>query len=735
MRRFNRERGNVNTTSESRRGTTRGGQRDRQGRNFERFEDKRQRRGDYRRSTPYEKISDGYDKIGREGRGSLRIEDRLKNDDFSQRTRHESGTFLDRKNEREYEYDSGSNHRVNRGYSQNRSDYEDDYCRENYGQRERNYEKNGERFGCNQSNKYDRSDEHRKHDHIEDNSTRKTSYNHQETLLYERHPNSSNMMLDDFEPDRKRGTFSNLRNGRYQQENWNAMRSFDSLQRSREDEGTCTSQHELKAENTLGGCDWPTNELGIKMAIEYLKNKDEVSKSEKQGSNLDNLDEETNLPFIRPEMLAGEALEDLVSDLLNLILTNYGEVTIAKLENKFVSLVNHRFMDPNVLRCFLKRYPQIFEFDTNGASDEEEGEINDDIEIVRAKTVVELCQAHSADPKSCNGDCNSLHVCKFYILSSCEMTNCKFGHILDQGHNKAVRRTFYLHRVDLNNLCLLLRHDANRCSVTIPIVCRFYNGPRGCRSDENSGNQQQQCPFLHICQKFVEGRCPVWSSCRLNHELLHRNCHEILCKYGLDPKGLFNGQNRVKTLLLSSITSFQDKGIMKNVKNRYVPIQQKMNEERARLILKRKMQVGGNDEISMKIQKVMNTVGPASGVSNSLKQNMKENKYESVRNGNTLLNANRVILGTSDVRTGNTARTCENRDFDKNMNIADSNVDQYKHDISNQNIVERRTPSWSLSDNTGNMWKEVSQTALKDLEEKYQTYLAAKTATILVDGK
>ena len=572
----------------------------------------------------------------------------------------------------------------------------------------------------------ERVDEHRKQDYVQDNSTRKTSYNHQETLLYERHPNSSNL-LDDFEPNRKRETFSNLRNGRYQEENWNTMRSFDSSQRNIEDEGT--SQHVLKAENTIRGCDWSTNELGIKMAIQYLKNKDEVTKSEKQGSNLDNLDEQINLPFIRPEMLAGEALEDLISDLLNIILKNFGEVTIAKLEKDFVSLVNHRFMHPNVLRSFLQKYPQIFEFDTDGAFDEEEGEINDDIEIVRAKTVVELCQAHSADPKSCNGDCNSLHVCKFYILSSCEMTNCKFGHILDTGHNKAVRRTFYLHRVDLNNLRLLLRHDANRCSVTIPIVCRFYNGPRGCRSDENSGNKQQKCPFLHICQNSVEGRCPLWSSCRLNHELFNRNAYEILCKYGLDPRGLLNGQNRVKTLLLSSITSFQDKGIMKNVKNQYVPIQQKRNEEkRARLIPKRKVQVGGNDEISMKIQKVMNTPGPASGVSNSLEQNMKEDKYESVRNGNTLLNANRMIFGPSDIGNDNTARTCENGDFDKNMNIADSNVDQYKHDISIQNIVERRTPSWSLSDNTG-------KTALKDLEEKYQTYLAAKKATILVDGK
>jgi len=429
-------------------------------------------------------------------------------------------------------------------------------------------------------------------------------------------------MFDDFEPNRKRETFSNLRNGRYQEENWNTVRSFDSSQRSREDEGT--SQHVLKAENTIGGCDWSTNELDIKMAKQYLKNKNEVSKSEKQGSNLNNLDEQTNLPFtkcITSEMLAGEALGNIISDLLNIILKNIGEVTIAKLEKDFVSLVNHRFMDPNVLRSFLQKYPQIFEFDTNGAFDKEEGEINDDIEIVRAKTVVELCQAHSADPKSCNGDCNSLHVCKFYILSSCEMTNCKFCHILDTGHNKAVRRTFYLHRVDLSNLRLLLRHDANRCSVTIPIVCRFYNGPRGCGRDENSGNQQQKCPFLHICQKFVEDRCPVWSSCRLNHELFHRNAYEILCRYGLDPRGLLNGPNRVKTLLLSSITSFQDKGIMKNVKNRYVPIQQKMNEDRARLNLKRKVQVGGNDVISMKIQKVMSTLGPASGVSNSLKTN------------------------------------------------------------------------------------------------------------------
>jgi hypothetical protein len=208
--------------------------------------------------------------------------------------------------------------------------------------------------------------------------------------------------------------------------------------------------------------------------------------------------------------------------------------------------------------------------------------------------------------------------------------------------------------------------------------------------------------------------------------LFNGNAYEFLCRYGLDPRGLLNGQNRVKTLLLSSITSFQDKGIMKNVKNRYVPIQQKRNEER--LILKRKVQVGGNGEISMKKQKVMNTLDPASDVSNSLEQNMKEDKYESVRNGNTLLNANRMIFGPSDIGNGNTARTCENGDFDKNMNIADSNVDQYKHDISIQNIVERRTPSWSLSDNT-------DKTALKDLEEKYQTYLAAKKATILVDGK
>lgn len=721
MRPFNRGRGNVNNMSESRCETIRGGRGDRPERNFERFENERKRkddRSDYRRSTPCEKNSNCYyDKNYRERRGNLHIEDRWENDDCSQRTRRESGSFLDRKNDREYEYDSGTNHRENRGYtcSQDRFDYEDDSFRENYGRRQRNYDKNRERV-----------DEHRKQDYVQDNSTRKTSYNHQETLLYERHPNSSNL-LDDFEPKRKRETFSNLRNGRYQEENWNTMRSFDSSQRSREDEGT--SQHVLKAENTIRGCDWSTNELGIKMAIQYLKNKDEVTKSEKQGSNLDNLDEQINLPFIRPEMLAGEALEDLISDLLNIILKNFGEVTIAKLEKDFVSLVNHRFMHPNVLRSFLQKYPQIFEFDTDGAFDEEEGEINDDIEIVRAKTVVELCQAHSADPKSCNGDCNSLHVCKFYILSSCEMTNCKFGHILDTGHNKAVRRTFYLHRVDLNNLRLLLRHDANRCSVTIPIVCRFYNGPRGCRSDENSGNKQQKCPFLHICQNSVEGRCPLWSSCRLNHELFNRNAYEILCKYGLDPRGLLNGQNRVKTLLLSSITSFQDKGIMKNVKNQYVPIQQKRNEEkRARLIPKRKVQVGGNDEISMKIQKVMNTPGPASGVSNSLEQNMKEDKYESVRNENTLLNANRMIFGPSDIGNGNTARTCENGDFDKNMNIADSNVDQYKHDISIQNIVERRTPSWSLSDNTG-------KTALKDLEEKYQTYLAAKTATILVDGK
>jgi hypothetical protein len=49
-------------------------------------------------------------------------------------------------------------------------------------------------------------------------------------------------------------------------------------------------------------------------------------------------------------------------------------------------------------------------------------------------------------------------------------------------------------------------------------------------------------------------------------------------------------------------------------------------------------------------------------------------------------------------------------------------VDQYKHDISIQNIVERRTPSWSLSDNTG-------KTALKDLEEKYLKFVSCTCCT------
>ena len=147
MRPFNRGRGNVNNMSESRCETIRGGRGDRPERNFERFENERKRndeRSDYRRSTPCEKNSNCYyNKNYRERRGSLHIEDRWENDDCSQRTRRGSGSFLDRKNDREYEYDSGTNHRENRGYtcSQDRFDYEDDSFRENYGHRERNYQK------------------------------------------------------------------------------------------------------------------------------------------------------------------------------------------------------------------------------------------------------------------------------------------------------------------------------------------------------------------------------------------------------------------------------------------------------------------------------------------------------------------------------------------------------------------------------------------------------------------
>lgn len=211
---------------------------------------------------------------------------------------------------------------------------------------------------------------------------------------------------------------------------------------------------------------------------------------------------------------------DLASAILNFILYKGGIVKYSDLSD-FGS--SHRnFSRPDDFYYFIEEYGSLFEF--RYSSKRAVGETTEEI---KASTKVKLCPDFSNDPKSCNGDCNSFHLCKFHVLSSCEMKGCKFGHKLEDEHNKGVRRMFYLHRVSLKNIFRLLRHYKNRCRVTVPIICRYYNNG-GC-------NRPEKCSFLHLCQNFVEENCTNMD-CFREHDLREKTVKKILMKYDLDPE-------------------------------------------------------------------------------------------------------------------------------------------------------------------------------------------------------
>uniref|UniRef100_UPI003AAB14B8 protein mono-ADP-ribosyltransferase PARP12-like n=1 Tax=Centroberyx gerrardi TaxID=166262 RepID=UPI003AAB14B8 len=125
---------------------------------------------------------------------------------------------------------------------------------------------------------------------------------------------------------------------------------------------------------------------------------------------------------------------------------------------------------------------------------------------VVAKTEVRLCKA-----KDCQG-CSSLHLCKRFLLGSCQFSQtrrgCHFSHDLKSAHNMKILREHELEDLELKELCTLLLQNDN---YFLPPICYDYNngdGPYG-RCPDGDG-----CTRLHICERHLKGVC----SCPRTHD-------------------------------------------------------------------------------------------------------------------------------------------------------------------------------------------------------------------------
>ena len=153
----------------------------------------------------------------------------------------------------------------------------------------------------------------------------------------------------------------------------------------------------------------------------------------------------------------------------------------------------------------------------------------------------QLCGDYCSKGK-CEGNCNFLHICKFYILSD----TCRFGSKCNFSHK------FVSH--GMNKIKLQRHLCEHRTSVSVPEICRFYN------SKSNSLCKNKNCQFLHLCLHYMKGDCRYGDRCSRSHDVLESHNGKILHRYGFPLHGdVFNNlQEWMESL---SMLVFKSEGI------------------------------------------------------------------------------------------------------------------------------------------------------------------------------
>lgn len=215
---------------------------------------------------------------------------------------------------------------------------------------------------------------------------------------------------------------------------------------------------------------------------------------------------------------------------------------------------NMGYEDEETFVDFLKSFKRVFVL--------HESETSTEALKVELRVNIEVCLPHSGG--NCEGNCNDLHLCKFFVLNVCEIWKCKFGHEYETPHNQKVLKYHLMQYLQPGQVSSLMRALPNRRGICIPGICRFYNTSIGCRNSET-------CPYLHVC-KFIAEACRYYPFCKFSHNLLDLQPRIILWKYGINMSHV-KKENVLKLLLRSAFVDNQHsfyKKMMKEVTTRVV---------------------------------------------------------------------------------------------------------------------------------------------------------------------
>lgn len=174
--------------------------------------------------------------------------------------------------------------------------------------------------------------------------------------------------------------------------------------------------------------------------------------------------------------------------------------------------------------------------------------------FVLGLTSVTFCKNHASKADSCL-TCDGLHVCKFFALGdSCKFgAQCNFSHNFETDHNRSVLEKHHLQHLDELELKCLFQKLENRCDVTRPTICKYFNN--GCC-------QKKGCTFLHICKHYLMNNCTFGKYCKISHNLNERNMN-ILKMFGIKFDSISKALAQLKSLYNCEIDKLASERTMK----------------------------------------------------------------------------------------------------------------------------------------------------------------------------
>lgn len=132
---------------------------------------------------------------------------------------------------------------------------------------------------------------------------------------------------------------------------------------------------------------------------------------------------------------------DLARILITILCRNQGKNSLMNIMDQYSSqLSTYDILSVDQLKEFLEHYPHIFSLRSQDVSTSNGTSFGPRNCQVMVTTELKICEVHSKEVGSCDGQCGRLHMCKFFLLSDkCNYKyNCRFGHEFQNHHNATV---------------------------------------------------------------------------------------------------------------------------------------------------------------------------------------------------------------------------------------------------------------------------------------------------------